>query len=112
VTLVGSAFDLMTGLLRPLGSSLTGMPVGEQHPGPCFEMYYPMGNFVPWRDSAWAVMTERVKVLADRCDMVQARIDAPLAMADVAANARAIAGRLPAHVPRELLADGSDHSRS
>ena len=33
---------------------------GRQHPGrttgPCFEMYYPMGNFVPWRDSAWAVL--------------------------------------------------------
>jgi hypothetical protein len=67
--LVGSAFDLMTGVLRPLGSSLTEMPVGEQHPGrttgPCFERFYPMGNFVPWRDSAWVVLTERVSVLAD-----------------------------------------------
>jgi hypothetical protein len=54
--LLGSAFALMTGVLRPLGSSLTEMPVGEQHPGrttgPCFEMYYPMGNFLPWRCNA------------------------------------------------------------
>jgi hypothetical protein len=111
--LIGSAFDLMTGVLRPLGSSLTEMPVGEQHSGrttgPCFEMYYPMGNFVPWRESAWAVLTERVSVLADRCGIVQSSIDTPHTMAGVAATARAIAGRLAAHVPRELLADDLDH---
>ncbi len=114
--LIGSALDLMTGMLRPLGSSLTEMPVGEQHPGrttgPCFEMYYPMGNFVPWRESAWAVLTERVSVLADRCDVVQTRIDVPRPMADVATTARAIAGRLAAHVPRELLVDDAAHPKS
>jgi hypothetical protein len=112
--LVGSAFALMTDVMRPLGSSLTGMPVGEEHPGrttgPCFEMYYPMGNFVPWRDSAWAVLTERVSVLADRCDAVQARIGSPSTIADVPAAARAIADRLAAHVPAELLVHVSDHS--
>jgi hypothetical protein len=114
--LVGSAFDLMTAVLRPLGSTLTEMPVGGEHPGrttgPCFEMYYPMGNFVPWRDSAWAVLTERVSVLADRCDVVQVRIDSPPAIADVAAAARAIAGRLATHVPPELLVGATDHRRS
>jgi hypothetical protein len=107
-TLVGAAIGLMAGVLRPLGSLLTAMPVGEQHPGrttgPCFEMYYPMGNFVPWRDSAWAVLTERVTVLADRCDAVQGRSDSPSAIGGVAATARSIAGRLAAHVPRELSA--------
>jgi hypothetical protein len=107
-TLVGSAFGLMTGMLRPLGSSLTEMPVGDEHPGcttgPCFEMYYPMGNFVPWRESAWAVLTERVNLLADRCELVLASIESPPAMAGVAAAARGIADRLAAHVPRELLA--------
>jgi len=33
-------------------------------------------------------------------------------MASVAATAEAIASRLAAHVPRELLADDSDHLRS
>jgi Ferritin-like len=106
--LVGCAFGLMTGVLRPLGASLTEMPVGDEHPGrttgPCFEMYYPMGNFVPWRESAWAVLTERVKLLADRCEVVQASIESPPAMAGVAAAAREVADRLAAHVPRELLA--------
>jgi hypothetical protein len=107
-TLVGAAIGLMAGVLRPLGSLLTAMPVGEQHPGrttgPCFEMYYPMGNFVPWRDSAWAVLTERVTVLADRCDAVQGRSDSPSAVGGVAATARSIADRLAAHVPDQLSA--------
>ena len=107
-TLVNAAIGLMAGVLGPLGSVLTAMPVGEQHPGrttgPCFEMYYPMGNFVPWRESAWAVLTERVTVLADLCDVVMRGSDSPLALGPVAAMARRIAGRLAAHVPRELLA--------
>jgi Ferritin-like len=107
-TLFGAAIGLMVGVLRPLGSSLTAMPVGEQHPGhttgPCFEMYYPMGNFVPWRDSAWAVLAERVTVLADRCDAMQGRSDPPSAIGRVAATARSIVGRLAAHVPDELSA--------
>jgi hypothetical protein len=114
-TLVGSAIGLMTGVMLPLGSSLTAMPVGEDHPGcttgPCFEMYYPMGNFVPWRDSAWAVLTERVSVLADRCDAVRTRLDSASTTAGVAATARRIAGQLAAHVPRELLAGGADRPR-
>ncbi len=71
-----------------------------------------MGNFVPWHESAWAVLTERVSVLADRCDLVQTRIDSPRTMAGVAATARAIAGRLAAHVSREQLVDVSDHRTS
>jgi hypothetical protein len=34
-------------------------------------MYYPMGNFVPWRESAWALLRERTMVLADRCSVVE-----------------------------------------
>ena len=65
-------------------------------------MYYPMSNFVPWRDSAWAVLAERVRVLADRCDAVTTWGDVPSTIAGVAATARAIAVDLAAHVPPEL----------
>jgi hypothetical protein len=115
-TLAGSAIGLMTGVLRPLGSALTQMPLGGEHPGrttgPSFEMYYPMGNFVPWRDSAWAVLTERVSVLADRCDAVSTRGDVPSAIAGVAASARAVAADLAAHVPRPLLAEDTGRRTS
>jgi Ferritin-like len=114
--LAGAAIGLMGGVLRPLGQSLTAMPVGDAHPGrttgPSFEMYYPMGNFVPWRDSAWAVLTERVGMLADRCDAATRRADLSDTIARVAATARAIAADLAAHVPRELLAAGTDHPAS
>jgi hypothetical protein len=111
-TLAGAAIGLMAGVLGPLGSVLTEMPVGTEHPGrttgPAFEMYYAMGNFVPWRDSTWAVLAERVRVLADRCDAVTSRGNVPGAIAGVAAAARAIAGDLAGHVPPELLARDLD----
>jgi len=110
-TLAGSAIGLMSGVLRPLGASLTAMPVGDAHPGrttgPSFEMYYPMGNFVPWRESAWAVLTERVSLLADRCEAAATRGDVPATIARVGPIARGIAADLAAFVPRELLAEGS-----
>ncbi|HKA02889.1 MAG TPA: hypothetical protein VKD67_01130, partial [Acidimicrobiales bacterium] len=67
----------------------------------------PMGNFVPRRDSAWAVLTERVRILADRCDAVAGRGDAPDTIGDVATTARAVTADLAAHVPPELLAEDS-----
>ena len=110
-TLAGAAIGLMAGVLSPLGSVLTGMPLGAEHPGrttgPAFEMYYAMGNFVPWRESAWAVLAERVRVLADRCDAVTNRGDVPDTIGRVAVTARAIAGDLAVDVPPELLANDS-----
>jgi Ferritin-like len=93
-TLIGAAIGLMTEVLRPLGHALTRLPVGPEYPGrmagPTFEMYYQMGNFVPWRTAAWRVLTERVRVLADRC--------ADADHADVAGAASGIADRLAAHI--------------
>jgi Ferritin-like len=115
-TLAGSAIGLMSGVVRPLGTALTAMPVGDAHPGrttgPSFEMYYPMGNFVPWRESAWAVLSERVSMLADRCDAATSRGDVPSTIAGVGPIARGIAADLAADVPRELLAEGSDRPTS
>lgn len=69
--LIEVAFSLMSGVLEPLGDTLTRLPAGPEHPGrtagPAFEMFYLMGNFVPWQDAAWALLSERVAVLATRC---------------------------------------------
>ena len=69
--LTGAAFSLMSGVLGPLGDALTQLPAGPDHPGrtvgPAFEMFYLMGNFVPWQDAAWALLSERVAVLASQC---------------------------------------------
>jgi len=105
-TLVGAAFGLMAGVLRPLGRSLLRLPAGPRHPGrtagPTFEMYYPFGNFVPWREPAWALLSERAAILAARSADAAALPGAPTAVNDAATAAAGIAAQLLAHVPEEL----------
>ena len=105
-TLVEAAFAMMAGVMRPLGAALTRMPAGPGHPGrtagPVFEMYYQMGNFVPWRAAAWALLSERVAVLSGRCGDRAGQDDAQDAVAAAAQAAAAISAQLAAHVPAEL----------
>lgn len=102
--LVEVVFGLMAGVLRPLGNALTRLPAGPDHPGrtagPVFEMYYQMGNFVPWRDAAWALLSERAAVLLNRAN-TSAREGVPGAVAAAEAAAE-ISARLAGHVPDEL----------
>jgi hypothetical protein len=69
--LISTAFDLMGGIIRPLGHALTQLPVGPdaegKNAGFAFEMHYLMGNFVPWQAPAWALLRERMAFLADKC---------------------------------------------
>jgi hypothetical protein len=105
-TLIEAAFGLMGGVMRPLGTALTQLPAGPGHPGhtagPVFEMYYQMGNFVPWRDAAWALLSERAAVLASRCAEEATRYGAPEAVAAAAQAAAAVSAQLTSHVPQEL----------
>jgi Ferritin-like len=100
--LVNSAIDTMANVLRPLATTLTTLPIGPEHPGRAagfsFEMFYAMGNLVPWREPAWAVLHERASVLADRCAELA---DDAASVHDAAAAA---AAGLAEHVPADLLA--------
>jgi Ferritin-like len=104
--LTGSAFALMGGVLAPLGHTLTRLPAGPTHPGrtagPTFEMYYQMGNFIPARGAAWAVMSERAAMLAVRCADAASHDGAPASIGPVAKTAAAVAARLASHVPQAL----------
>jgi hypothetical protein len=104
--LVGAAFGLMAGVLRPLGRTLPRLPAGPGHPGrtagPTFEMYYQFGNFVPWREPAWALLSERATMLATRSADAANLPGAPAAVNDAATAAAGIAAQLLAHVPEEL----------
>jgi hypothetical protein len=104
--LVEAAFGLMSGAMRPLGTALTRLAAGPEHPGrtagPAFEMYYQMGNVVPWRDTAWALLSERVAVLASRCADEAGQDGAPEAVATAARTAAGIRDQLTAHVPVAL----------
>jgi len=100
------AFGLMGGVLGPLGRTLTRLPVGPDQPGrtagPTFEMYYQMGNFIPARDAAWALLSERAAVLAGHCTDAASRDGVPGSCGAVAEAATAAAARLASHVPPEL----------
>jgi hypothetical protein len=102
--LIEAAFSLMGGVLRPVGNALTRLPAGPDHPGrtagPVFEMYYQMGNFVPWRDAAWALLSERAAVLS-RCADSATRDGVP-GMDTAAQTAATISAQLAEHVPDEL----------
>ena len=100
------AFQLMASVVAPLGRALTRLPAGTAHPGrtagPTFEMYYQMGNFIPARGAAWALLAERVAAMADRCAAAGAGDAVPEAVGAVTETAAALAARLASHVPPEL----------
>ena len=104
--LVEVAFAVMGGVLRPLGTALTRLPAGPGYPGrtagPVFEMYDQMGNFVPWRDAAWALLSERAAVLSARCAQAAGQENAPDAVGAAAHAAAAVCAQLTAYVPAGL----------
>jgi hypothetical protein len=60
---------LMKNVVKPLGGLVTRLPVGPEYPGatagPTFELFYGVDYLLPHRDAAWAVMEERMRVLAE-----------------------------------------------
>jgi hypothetical protein len=98
------AVGLMRTVIKPLGGLVTRLPVGPEHAGrtagPMFELFYGVDYLLPHRDPAWAVMEERMRVLAElavRCREVCAPLylpivskasDALLDLADQLAEAR------------------------
>jgi len=73
-TLAHSAVTLMGGVLRPLGDLITTLPVGPEHPGrnvgPSFELFYEDDDLLPHRESAWALLEERVRDASTFCGTV------------------------------------------
>jgi Ferritin-like len=104
--LISTAIELMAGVIRPLGTAVTRLPAGPEHPGRTagltFQMHYAMSNFVPWREPAWALLHERMTFLATRCDAACGHEDAPPVVNDAGQRVRVFTERLAAHVPAEL----------
>ena len=65
---------LMAGVLKPLGDLITTLPVGPEHPGrnagPSFELFYEDDDLLPHRESAWALLEERVRDASTFCGAV------------------------------------------
>ena len=65
-----------------------------------------MTNLVPWREPSWALLRERMSVLADRCAAVGAHENAPDVVHAARDQADSITANIGAHVPSELLPVG------
>jgi hypothetical protein len=67
--LVGVAVGLMKLVVKPLGSLVTRMPMGPDHPdrtaGPALELFYETDYLLPDRAAAWTIMEERLREIAD-----------------------------------------------
>jgi Ferritin-like len=63
------AVGLMKGVVKPLGSLVTRLPVGPEHPdhtaGPAFELFYDVDYLLPHREAAWAIIEERLREVAE-----------------------------------------------
>jgi hypothetical protein len=107
-TLIGAAISMMGGVLRPLATSLTTLPAGPPHEGRtagfAFDVYYVLGNMVPWREPAWALLHERMALLTQRCaELTDTHTDgAPEAVRQAHQRAATITATLAAHVPADL----------
>jgi hypothetical protein len=103
---VHAAFGSMTGVVKPLGTSLTRLPFGLGSPdhtaGPAFQMYYQIGNFVPWRDAAWVLLSERTATLSRQCAETARHAGVPDAVSSAAAAAAVISEQLAGYVPQDL----------
>jgi hypothetical protein len=104
--LIHAAHAIMAGILRPLGIALTRLPMGPGNPGrtagAAFQMFYQLGNFVPWRNAAWALLSERTALLSRQCAECALQDGAPEAVSAAATTAAKISEQLAGHLPQDL----------
>jgi hypothetical protein len=88
-------------VLRPLGSVLTTLPLGPDHPGelagPAFFMVHPSQFLLPYRQAAWMVMIQRLDAMADACARL-GREPGLGQITDLEPAVRGIAARLQDHL--------------
>jgi hypothetical protein len=63
------AVNLMFVAIKPLGSLVSRLPIGPDHPGLTagagFELFYAVDYLLPHREAAWIVMEERLRDVAE-----------------------------------------------
>jgi hypothetical protein len=78
-TLSRAAIALMVRVLKPLGDTITTLPVGPEHPGmtagASFELFYENDYLVPHREAAWALLEERLRDAVNFCGLIQKSSD-------------------------------------
>jgi hypothetical protein len=74
-TLSGAAIGLMLSVLKPLGDTITTLPLGPEYPGmtagASFELFYVNDYLVPHREAAWTLLEERLRDAVNFCGLIQ-----------------------------------------
>ena len=102
--LADASVNLMFEVVKPLGNLVTTLPAGAEYPGrtagPSFELFYESDYVLPHRESAWILLTERIREAAAFC---QPGVPCGPAVAGGLAAVRSaldeIAGALAVHLP-------------
>ena len=70
--LADASVNLMFEVVKPLGDLVTTLPAGPEYPGrtagPSFELFYESDYVLPHRESAWILLTERLREAAAFCE--------------------------------------------
>jgi CDGSH-type Zn-finger protein/truncated hemoglobin YjbI len=103
--LADATIRLMVGVLEPLANVVTTLPAGPGYEGrtagPSFELFYEADYFLPHREAAWTLLTERLDEAARFCGAVGDDCSPVVAerLAPVIGALREIADSLAAHLP-------------
>ncbi len=101
-TLADVAVGLMVGVLKPIGETLTTLPVGVEHPGmtagPSFEVFYRSGYLLPHAKAAWVLLHERLLELHGFFMATLTEAGAPQNLAPVGGSVLALADKIASHV--------------
>jgi hypothetical protein len=112
--LQATARQLMSGVVRPLGEVLTGLPVGEGAPGavagPGFELYTDL-RLPSQRRSAWLTIHERLVQETAECERLSREDGAPPRLAFLADNLSRLARNLAPYLDPQETLDARDALR-
>lgn len=101
-TLADVAVYLMIDVIKPLGETVTALPLGPDDPaataGPAFEVFYRAGFLLPHGRSAWVVIHERLVELNAYLVGLLIRRQAPRSLLPVQETIQRVAGMMAAHV--------------
>jgi hypothetical protein len=101
-TLADVAVWLMISVIKPLGETITTLPMGPNHPdataGPSFEVFYRAGFLLPHGRSAWVVIHERLVELNAYLAGLLVRRQCPAHLVEVRDAIQRIAGMMAAHL--------------
>jgi hypothetical protein len=106
-TLIDTAIGIMEGVIKPLGTILTSLPATSNadvpRAGPSFDFYRSI-NYLPHRDSAWALFAERFEELAEFSGKLADLDEARIGLDTVHASIQALSAALGQHmrIPRSL----------